>query len=298
MRKKNVNRMYKDRLFRLVFHKKSDLLDLYNAVNQSDYKDSEALEITTLGDVVYMGMKNDISFLIDDILNLYEHQSTYNPNMPARGLLYLADLYQKHIESRKLNLYSSRLVRLPFPQFLVFYNGQQEEPDRLKLKLSDAFEQPEGMDPCLEFKAVMVNINLGHNRELMERCKRLKEYAQFIAAVRSGISEGFPLDVAVDAAVEICIRQGILEDILSAHRAEVHDMVLTEYDEQSHMASEREEWREEGKAEIVLDLLGDIGEVPQEIREKVMDQRELAVLKRWVKLAVKADSIEEFILQM
>ena len=119
-----INAKYKDRLFRWIFSSKKELLDLYNAVRGTNYTDPEALEITTLEDVVYMGFKNDISFLVDDVLNLYEHQSTYSPNMPVRGFLYLADIYRKYLESRDENLYSSRLVQLPFPQYLVFYNGR------------------------------------------------------------------------------------------------------------------------------------------------------------------------------
>ena len=115
-----INAKYKDRLFRWIFSSKKELLDLYNAVRGTNYTDPEALEITTLEDVVYMGFKNDISFLVDDVLNLYEHQSTYSPNMPVRGFLYLADIYRKYLESRDENLYSSRLVQLPFPQYLVF----------------------------------------------------------------------------------------------------------------------------------------------------------------------------------
>ena len=158
-----VNRIYKDRLFRLVFSDRRNLLELYNALNGSHYEDPEALEITTLEDAIYMSVKNDLSFLIDNVLNLYEHQSTYNPNMPTRGFFYLADVYRKYVEQRKLNLYGSRLAKLPLPQYLVFYNGLKSEPDRVVLKLSDAFACPEGMKPCLEFEAVMLNINLVHS---------------------------------------------------------------------------------------------------------------------------------------
>ena len=169
-----INAKYKDRLFRWIFSSKKELLDLYNAVRGTNYTDPEALEITTLEDVVYMGFKNDISFLVDDVLNLYEHQSTYSPNMPVRGFLYLADIYRKYLESRDENLYSSRLVQLPFPQYLVFYNGSREEPDRRVLKLSDAFYRLPGLEntePSLECRAIMLNINLGHNKELMRKLK-------------------------------------------------------------------------------------------------------------------------------
>ena len=133
-----VNRNYKDRLFKLVFEKKEDLLQLYNAINDTDYDNPDDIEVNTLEDVVYMGMKNDISFLITDVLNLYEHQSTFSPNMPLRGLLYFARLYQKIVGNEK-KIYSGRLIELPYPQFVVFYNGTAQEPKRMELKLSDAF---------------------------------------------------------------------------------------------------------------------------------------------------------------
>lgn len=126
----DVKRTHKDRLFRLVFRDKNDLLTLYNAINGSDYQNPEELEITTLENVIYMGTKNDVSFMIEDILNLWEHQSSFNPNMPIRGLFYFARLYRKYVEEHAVNLYSSRLKELPFPQYIVFYNGLKEEPDR------------------------------------------------------------------------------------------------------------------------------------------------------------------------
>ena len=64
-----VNRKYKDRLFRLVFEDKRDLLDLYNAVNGSNYQNPDELMITTLEDAIYLGMKNDLSFTHRNSLN-------------------------------------------------------------------------------------------------------------------------------------------------------------------------------------------------------------------------------------
>ena len=165
-----ANRNYKDRLFRFVFKNKKDLLDLYNAINGTDYDNPEELEVNTLENVLYLSMKNDLSFLIDAELNLYEHQSTYNPNMPMRGLLYFAGVYNRHISSREINIYSSSPKVFPFPQHIVFYNGTQEEPDRKILKLSDLFQRPTGeKEPCLECQTLMLNINYGHNRELMKK---------------------------------------------------------------------------------------------------------------------------------
>lgn len=99
-----INRKYKDRLFRFVFRDKKDLLELYNAINGTDYHDAEELEVNTLEDVLYLGMKNDMSFLLDTSMSLYEHQSTWNENMPLRGLLYFAELYQRYLEENGYRL--------------------------------------------------------------------------------------------------------------------------------------------------------------------------------------------------
>lgn len=179
-----ANREYKDGLFRLVFQKKKDLLSLYNALNGSSYTDPEELEVNTLGNVLYLTRKNDISFLISGMMNLYEHQSTFNPNMPVRGLVYLSRLYEKHIVKNGIDIYTSSLKKLPFPQYFVFYNGTEKEPDQQLLKLSDMFQTPVfPRTPALECIATMLNINYGHNKELMEKCKRLREYAVFVETV-------------------------------------------------------------------------------------------------------------------
>lgn len=242
-----INRVFKDRLFRMAFQEKKDLLDLYNAVSGRQYTDPEELMITTLEDAIYIGMKNDISFLVSDVLNLYEHQSSFNPNMPIRGLGYFADTYRQLIDGNRLDVYGEKLIRLPLPQYIVFYNGTKEEPDRMELRLSDAFlcQNPEE-ESCLECKAVMININYGMNRELMERCKRLKDYAVFVNRVRENEKQGLSLAEAVDQAVDSCIEEGILSDILEKNRAEVRNLILYEYDEQKHMEIVRDNAKEEG----------------------------------------------------
>ena len=136
---KKVNKKYKDRLFRFIFGDRREMLSLYNALNGTDYADPGALEVVTLEDVIYMNMKNDVAFLFGAELNLWEHQSSRNPNMPVRGLFYFARLYKKYVKRHSLNLYSSRLQNLPYPQYIVFYNGRGDEPDRMTLRLSDAF---------------------------------------------------------------------------------------------------------------------------------------------------------------
>lgn len=228
----HLNRKYKDRLFRMIFSDRNNLLQLYNAINNSYYTNPDDLIITTIDDVVYMGMKNDLSFIIDDVMNLYEPQSTYSPNLPLRGLFYFSSMYRDYIEPVKQQLYTESPIPLPFPVYLVFYNGLKEEPERKVIPLSDLFIQNgKGLQPALECTAVLLNINLGHNRELMEKCKVLKEYAQFIHTIRCKTASEPSFKEAVEAAVKECISKGILSEILRKNRAEVIDMILTEYDE-------------------------------------------------------------------
>ena len=130
-----TNKGYKDRLFRLLFTEKNYGLDLYNALNHTAYRNTEDLEIKTLEDAIWMKMKNDVAYLIRDILSLYEHQSTMNPNLPVRGLLYFADMFRGLLHGK--HIYGTKLVSLPTPVYIVFYNGDQEIGEEKWLKLSD-----------------------------------------------------------------------------------------------------------------------------------------------------------------
>jgi len=251
---KTVNRQHKDRLFRFLFRDKRHLLELYNALRGTNYQNENDLEIATLAGTIYLGMKNDLSFVIDSVMNLYEHQSTWNPNTPLRGLFYFAKLYQVYVKEHKLDLYGAGKVRLPYPQYIVFYNGTRDEPDRQVQPLSDIFLQPdeeaEGqLEMCLECRAVILNINQGHNQVLMEKCRRLWEYSEFLGQIRNNQTKGMELRKAVDKAVEYCLEHEILTDVLIQSKVEVMDMLLEEYDEKSTRNYLRKEARQEGRQE-------------------------------------------------
>ena len=184
-----------------------------------------------------MTVKNDVSFLIDGRLSLYEHQSTYNPNLPLRFLIYIAKLYSRM--TRNENLYGTKVIRIPPPEFLIFYNGKEELPDQTVLKLSDMYEKK---DPHvgLELSAVMLNISGEHNQKLKEACKTLKEYSIYTDKVRKYVEE-MDLTDAVERAIRECIAEGVLKDFLEKHRAEAKEMSIFEYDQEKHMRQEREE---------------------------------------------------------
>lgn len=247
------NRKYRDRLFQKIFQDKEDLLELYNAVNHTSYQNPDELEITTLEDVIYLSMKNDLSFIVASSLNLYEHQSTYNPNMPIRGLLYFARLYEAYIEKHDLNIYGKKRISLPSPHYIVFYNGKENLPDESVLKLSDAFLPARGLDlpsePVLECIVKMYNINPGHNKNLLKNCTRLNHYSRFITEINHRLESGMDLKSAVYTAIDTCISENILTDILSKNRSEVFHMLLTRYDEKKFLKFTYQEGVEDGLAE-------------------------------------------------
>ena len=241
-----INRSYKDRLFKIIFEDKKELLSLYNALTGKNYQNPDELEINTIDDVIYMHLKNDMSFILDDWQNLFEQQSTFNPNQPLRGFFYFADLYKVKYFGKKI--YSTRLLKIPTPQYIVFYNGTTNMPDRKELRLSDAFQQPT-TQPDIEVVAHMLNINYGHNKELMERCQKLKEYAQFIDIIRHYLRENkqWSNEQAISKAIDDCIKNNILRDILQKERLRVMASILSEFDEVGYKEMIQDEAIEDGE---------------------------------------------------
>ncbi|WP_320985074.1 hypothetical protein [Eisenbergiella porci] len=199
--------------------------------------------------------KNDISFLLDSEMNLYEHQGSYNPNMPLRDLVYIAKQLEKY--TRDETIYSSTLVKIPVPRFVVFYNGTDGQPERQILRLSDAFEK-ETAEPELELKVLMLNINFGHNKELMDKCRTLREYSQYVDRVRK-YAKRMQIEEAVERAVTECIREGILADFLSSQRAEVIAVSIFEYNEEEEMRKIRASEYKNGKEEGIIETCKDLG---------------------------------------
>ena len=244
-----ARRDYKDTIFRRLFQDRENLLSLYNAVNHTSYTDAEDLTVVTLENAVYMNMKNDVAFLLDSRLSLYEHQSTWNPNMPLRDLFYVSRTYQGLVKDE--TLYSSKRLRLPAPHFLVFYNGTEEREERSILKLSNSFEYAgtQKEEPNLELKVLVLNINQGNNKELLEVCRTLREYMIFVDRIRL-YTKTMELDAAAEKAVDECIHEGVLSDFLRKNRGEAIELSIFEYDEERELKlirrAEYEEGREDG----------------------------------------------------
>ena len=240
-----ANRQYKDTVFRMLFSEKENLLSLYNAVTGNAYQNADDLKIVTLENAIYMGMKNDLAFMLETNIYLYEHQSTLNPNIPLRDLIYIGIEYQQYVDDK--SLYSSRLQKIPAPKFMVFYNGTDAVDDRVELRLSNAYEHLAG-EPDLELKVLMLNVNEGHNKELMEQCQTLKEYAIYVARVRKYTSE-MNLNDAVARAIDECIKEGILVEFLRKNRSEVKMVSILEYDKEWEEKKLRKAEYEAGRSE-------------------------------------------------
>ena len=242
-------RQTKDIVFRLVFgNDRQALLQLYNALHGTAYTDPHELQIVTLDNAIYISRKNDLAFLLAGSINMYEHQSTLNPNMPVRFLIYLAQEYQLLVESMDKSLYGSELIPLPTPQCVVFYNGIVDTPDEYELRLSSAFSNQD-VEPAVEVVVKVININYGHNEYLMQGCGMLSQYAQFVAATREYANKYDNREEAMNAAIEYCIAHGILEDILRKHRSQVLGSLLEEFDEKKYARTLREEGYEAGRTD-------------------------------------------------
>ena len=265
-----VNRIYKDRLYKMIFNDKSELLKLYNAINGTHYDDPAMLTITTLDNAIYMTMENDLSFIIDMRLALYEQQSTVNPNLPLRFLMYITDIYSAY--TKDMNIYGSKKVQIPLPSFVIFYNGVKSQPDRTEFLLSELFH-PTTDQPALELKAVMLNINKGHNQELMNACHTLRDYSEYVARIRTYSAE-MPLADAVEKAITECITENILRDFLLKNRAEAKAMSIYEYDEAKTMRMFREEGYEDGerngKIQATIEMCLEFNLSPDAIIQKLM----------------------------
>ena len=253
-----TNREYKDRLFKKIFgteENKENILSLYNALNSSNYTNPDDIEINTIEDYLYLGMKNDVSFLIYDHMTLWEQQSTFNPNMPFRGLMYFGNLYESYVVTRGLEnkIYQSTLVRIPTPKFIVFYNGDKDSDSVVKLRLSDAFIHADKSGD-FEWTATMYNLNVGKNDELLSKCKPLADYMTLINYIRLFKAKGMTTEDAIDAAVERCIKEGILREFLLKHKSEVEGMLFTEFNEKAYAEAVHEDGYEEGQIDKVLSL--------------------------------------------
>ena len=245
----SINYHHKDRVFKFIFgnpENKQWTLSLYNAINGSNYNNPDYIQFNTIEDAVYLGMKNDVSFILA-VLNellIWGHQSSFNPNVPLRIFIYAAKLYEAYIieHGYQHKQYGTKLLPLPRPKCICFYNGRSDRPEREELRLSDAF----GSDGDIEVRVTMININYGKNKALMEACEPLKEYAWLVDAIRRYEKIYHDIEAAVDVALDEMPDDFLIKKFLLKNKAEVKGMFLTEYDQEKVLAYERLEGIEQG----------------------------------------------------
>ena len=243
----SINRNFKDSVFTALFNDPDLLRELYSALGGVSLPPDTPVSINKLENVLYMDMYNDISFEVSGkLVVLIEHQSSINPNMALRLLLYISRVLEKTIKGR--GLYSEKSISIPWPEFYVLYNGAKPYPDVNVLKLSDLFEKPldlglpEKPNPLLELEVKVININEGRNEAILTRCRGLAEYSSFIARVRAFIEEGNNLEEAIKKAVKYCQKYGILKQFLENHSIEVINMLLTDW----NLEDAKKVWYEDG----------------------------------------------------
>jgi hypothetical protein len=256
----SVNSRYKDSVFSLLFGNPGTLRELYGALEGVSLPPDLPITINTLEGVLFMERVNDISFEVGDkLVVLIEHQSTINPNMALRILMYIARIYEKITGGR--NIYSGKKLTIPRPHFIVLYNGPRPFPDEAILRLSDSFEasplpgQSETLPPELELTLKVYNINAGHNEAMIRRSAVLKGYSVFVAKVREYEESLKDREAGVKAAVKYCVEQNILADFLQENASEVMNMLLTEWNWDDALAVRYEEGVEEGREEIAKNAL-------------------------------------------
>jgi hypothetical protein len=226
-----TNRSHKDSIFRQLFSEKDNLLELYNAVSGKNYPPETEIKMVTLSDVLFMNWRNDIAFMIEEkLVVLIEHQSTINENMPLRMLTYVSREYEQITDSE--GLYRKNRINIPTPEFIVLYNGKEEIPEYVEMKLSDSFFHEDGKK-SLELVVKVYNINKGKNVAMANRSPVLNGYETFVAEVNENIQNGMSHKEAVPAVVKSCIRRGILVSFLKRHGSEAENMIAAQ------------EWKEE-----------------------------------------------------
>ncbi len=238
------NREHKDSVFVDLFYQdetaKKNLLSLYNALHDTNYKDETIIRKVKIDDVLYKNFKNDISCEVNgQVLVFGEHMSTINRNMPLRCLMYVGRAYEQLVDSKAR--YRTTLVKIPTPEFYVFYNGEKEQPLERVLSLSDAFMNP-ARENSVELKVKVININSDKAHEILDKCGILKEYSQFISTVRKYSEE----EGAIKKAIKECIEKGILADYLKRKGSEVENMLIAEYSYEEDIQVKQEEARQEG----------------------------------------------------
>ena len=269
----NETRQYKNDVFCMLMEYPEYALQIYNGLNNTDYTDPSVVEIKTIESGVSLTVHNDAAFVVNSDLNIFEHQSTVCPNMPLRSMLYYATIIRAEIKNR--DLYSRKLVKIQKPNFVVFYNGNENQPEKYDLRLSDAFER-QVENPDMELVCHVYNINAGNNTDLMDKCSVLKGYMTFVDLVRDNISEGKEVRDAVKTGLDICIEQGILTEFFTKRYDEVMKVVELDYTFERRIELQREESYLDGRNDGLKE--GETSKLIDQIVKKILKNKPIPVI--------------------
>ena len=275
-----ANPQYKSTLFSTIFSEKANALEMYNALNGTDYDDPDEITITTLKNVVFLNRYNDVSYVIGGVFNLYEHQSTYNPNMPLRSFFYIAQTFEKMVDQK--NLYSPIRVPIPTPKFVVFYNGTKDQPDRQYMNLSDSYTNKK-IPGDMELTVTMLNVNYGHNAELMKKCEALNGYSLYISKFREYNESGkFTHSESAERALDYCIKNNVMTEFFRERRKEVVGVILEVTEEVIREWIQELEFVNREQTEIIEAKLKEIDEQAETIEtvlKEIDEQAEIITAK-------------------
>ena len=298
-----TNRETKNSAFITYFSDPENASQLYAALGDGEAS-PEDITYVTLEGVLFIARKNDLAFTVKNrVLVISEHQSTINENMPLRDLLYLGRTLEKLLDER--SIYRRSLLRIPTPEFFVFYNGNDPYPVEKILRLSDAYlEKME--QPMLELTVKVININLSSGNRFLQECRPMYEYSWFIQRIKDYQTDGWSRDAAITQAVKDCQTEGVLVEFMKKHGSEVANMLYTQWNWDDAMAVEREEAYAEGISQgitqgitqgmsrDILDLLEDLGKIPEDIVAQIHAEENPDTLRRWLKAAAHAENFTDF----
>ena len=301
---KNIsNREVKDSAFTTFFGEPENASKLYAALGEEEVS-PEDITYVTLEGVLFIARKNDLAFTVKNrVLVISEHQSTINENMPLRDLIYLGRTLEKLLDEK--NLYRRKRISVPTPEFYVFYNGDTPFPSEKILRLSEAYlEKTE--HPMLELEVKVININPSSGHKLLRECRPMYEYSWFIQQIKNYLADGWSRDDAISQAVKDCLDNGIMVEFMREHGSEAVNMLYTQWNWDDAMEVEREEAYEDGveagknlgdlnrSRQSILDLLEDLGDIPEDIQNRINVEKDTQILRQWHKAAAKAVSFDAF----
>ena len=235
-------------VFSLMMQDKVKALNVYNVLGNSHFDNPEDVEIITTDGGISLSVRNDASFIIGTDMNFYEHQSTYNPNMPMRSLIYCTDAIDRRIKEKNENLYGHKQIKIPTPRFVVFYNGREKRPAVERMYLSSAY-MGEKKNPDLELACTVYNLNAPENKELLEKSEVLYGYTFFVNRVNANKENGMELEQAIDEAIDTCMRENILKDFFGTYKNEVRRIMALDFTFERQIELTRMEYYQDGFAD-------------------------------------------------